>query len=154
MSIASVVGYLTSINPADNTGFDLTVLDVPTVAPASINDGGTQTIVNATVIPKGKWLITGTIGLAVVAGSGSIKVLEVIISKGATQIYNIAQGGYNTFTINTFLPSIVFESDGTNTMTVDLIAQTMNGALNASGGPWQKDPDGVSNFIKLIKIGN
>ena len=144
MSVASVVGYLNGGNTVNSIGYSY---NIPTVAPVLVNTGATETILNPTVIPKGKWLITGTLGITCADNTKFFNAFIVIFAKNGVDFYDIGQGGQAYFSVNHSIPSLVFESDGTNELSARILATT-------TAGQWSKDADGIGNFITLVKIAN
>ena len=144
MSVASVIGYLLSGNSGNNPNAIGYTTTLPCIQSAPIASNTSLIAVNNAVIPKGKWLVGGTIGLLTEINTNRIDDYILTIERNNVPVLSIAESAsYNSTNCN--LPSLIFESDGTATFKLSLIATT-------SAGNWQNRADGASNFITLIKI--
>jgi hypothetical protein len=86
MSIASMSGYLPlqSANPAVNPAFALTVIEIPLEAPVATATSASFTAIDAFVVPKGTWLLSGDVGIATTVNTNQIPEWITSVNKNAT----------------------------------------------------------------------
>jgi hypothetical protein len=163
MSIASVAGYLTSFfngnanNDPDKVGYTFNVAKLSANRP---NDD-VYLFINDVVIPKGRWLVSGTIGVtAVDNATDSITAIELILDRGVgnlyNPLYNITASGFTSAianyssSVNTFISPLVFVSDGTNKLKGTIKVNV----IGAGSKTWFVDTTPSYCFVTFIKIAN
>jgi hypothetical protein len=157
MSVASMSGYLpsTSTNPAVNPAFGLTVLTPTLLFPNNIANNTSENILNAFVVPKGTWLISGIITGKIITVGNIVKTGDLNILKNGIVIYNPFLSAV-AFAVG--IPvSTVFTSNGTDTLTIALECLVSKDDFGAPTNPdtWKVADNTVGETnITLIKIAN
>jgi hypothetical protein len=163
MSIASVAGYITSFfngntnNDPDKVGYTFNVVKSSATRP----NNDVYEFINDVVIPKGRWMVSGTIGVtAIDDATDSITAIELILSRGVgavfNEVYNITASGFTSAianyssSVNTFIPSFVFTSDGTNKLNGIIKVNV----IGAGSKTWRLDTTPSYCFVTFIKIAN
>ena len=155
MSVASVSGYLFAIEEKIY-GIGDTIF-IPLVQSGTpINSNSVFTFCPLTdPIPKGRWLVSGTVGITVTDEDNAVvETIDVILYKDGinplTDIYS-ALTSANSYTANQTIPAIIFISDGT-----DKITGQVSCLVSSSGGDltWNVDPNSPQCFLEMIRISN
>ena len=155
MSVASVSSYINDIsNRVYGIGDSIKLNIVPSGTPIASNTIYTFLPLTAS-IPKGRWILSGTIGCTRTSGADVIETIDVVLYKNGitplAEIYSALTAG-NSFTANQTIPAIIFISDGT-----DKITGQVNCLVSGSGaGTWNIDDDdaGAECFLEMIRISN
>ncbi len=149
MSVASMSGYL-SQNPAVNPAFSIPTINIPTdVPPAPADSEVNLTVLTSFTVPAGKWLIFGVLGFVVVQGDTYFNVIDLFIKKNGDDIVVSQTAGNVSFDISIPVPPFIFESDGTDTLGIVANSQIDTPA----GKTYNKDADGIQNYLSALKIG-
>ncbi len=162
MSVASIVSYLDELvngNSTNNPNKIGYTFNLPITRPANpVASGSDIEFLNGStgvVIPRGKWMVSGTIGATATDAIGAkIDTLELILSKETSpnlfnQVYDILSAG-GAGSANTFISSFVYISDGTNNMNANFICRVSGGSTQT----WNIDPASSYCFVTFIKIAN
>jgi hypothetical protein len=146
MSVASVSGYLSAVNPAVNPNFGLTVIEIPLIAPVATATSVSFTVINAYVVPKGTWLISGDVGLTTTIQANTIPEWITSVNRDGVLISSV-RGGNNFWLGSALITTMPFVSDGTTTLTFAIVCST-------SAGTWQTEPQGTGSGVYITKIAN
>ena len=137
--------------------FDIDIIPKP----VPIDNADTYDFTAKPVIPAGKWLVSGVIGVTATSNINDIYLIELFLEKGIGNVYNpfystLTPGGAGStgatqgwfYSGSVPVGSLVFISDGTDEFNATIFARISN------NGTWNIDNDSSYSRLTFTKIAN